>query len=365
MADLHVWVADGEGRGAWDALLAAWPRHSVFATPAYHELFLAGSRSAVCLHFVHEAGELVYPVILRSLAELPFIEGPLAGCRDAITAPYGTGGPFVCTTDDEATLLRGFFKAYGAWCRDTSIVSEYTTFPPVAPKNLGYPGKVSERMPVVVKPLQGVDLLADMSKTKRNEVRQAEARGVRVEVDTVGAEVDGFVRAYESTRLRHEDFDDGLDMSASGVLRIMEALRPNALLFHARQDERVVASALVLTNGDTLIYQRAGSLHEALRLRGAQLLLHGIGEWGRDNGYGWLQIGGGTANDPIGPLFRYKASFTRAPAVPLLVGRWVIDHDAYAAATEAWSRATSKAFDSVGQTGFFPAYRAPSRGELR
>lgn len=359
MPELTKWVAQSGHHHAWDRYLDAWPRHEVFAKPTYLNLYLEEHQSAVCLHFAHDAGELIYPLIVRGLDELDFVKGPLAEHRDLVTAPFGTGGPYVRYAEDEVRLVRAFYAAYEGWCHDEKVIAEYTTFPPVEPRTVGYPGDVAERMPVVVKPLQGRDVLADMNATKRNEVRQAMAKGVTVDVDVDGAEIEGFVDAYVDTKRRQTGFHDGLDMSTQGVRRLINALTPDIVLFHARHGDRVIASALVLCSGTSLIYHRAGSLSETMRLRGAQLLLFSISAWGRDHGYERLLIGGGTASDPQGPLFRYKASFTRQPAVPLFVGRWVVDRPAYAAVNEARTRYDAQAPDVDPRNGFFPAYRAP------
>ena len=359
MAELTTWAAASDGHHTWKRFLDAWPRHDVFAKPSYLSLFLKEHHRVVCLHFSHDAGELIYPVIVRSLEELAFAKGSHGQYCDLVTAPFGTGGPYIRYADDEARLLPAFFAAYEQWCHDEKVIVEYTTFPPIQPRTLGYPGHVVERMPVVVKPLQGRDVLGDMNATRRNEARRALSSGLTVDVDICATGIDAFVATYVDTQRRHADFRDGLDMSGQGVRQLVDAVTPDVVLFHAVHAGRVIASALVLCSGVSLIYHRAASLTDALHLRGAQLLLLSISEWGRDHGYEWLQIGGGTASDPEGSLFRYKASFTRQPVVPLLVGRWVVNPTTYAEVNEARTRFYGTAASVDPRTGFFPAYRAP------
>lgn len=360
-ASLTVLTATGDERRAWLRLLGAWERHEVYAHPEYLALFAHADDAPVCLHYREPGGEVLYPLIVRNLSRLPDAEGRFAGWYDAVTAPYGYGGPFVRADGDVDDLVRRFFATYATWARETRLVSEYTTFAPTATSPEAYPGDVATKMPVVVKPLATDDLDATIKDTQRRSIRRAKKLGVTVELDEDGAHADALVQVCAETSARHGGFSAGHEVTAALVDDILTRLGEYAVLFHARMDGSIVSSELVFLSGQTVVFFRGGTASSAMNSRANQLLKYEICLWAQRAGYRWYLLGGGTGPDETDPLFVYKKTFASDGVRPLRVGRWIVDAPRYhelLAWRERHERARGRSF--VPAADYFPAYRAPT-----
>lgn len=359
--DQKAWGFDRDDRDAWFAHLCAWPRHEVYAHPDYLALYAGPKDTLACLHYTEPEGEIIFPLILRDIAALPFAGEPYGGRLDAITAPFGYGGPFARTDGDAGHLCRGFFAAYAEWARDVGLVSEYTTFSPTTGITTGYPGEVAARLPIVVKDLQTSDLFGDIAKSQKRSVRRARDVGVTFEVDPEARHLAAFMEVWTDTSARYGGFLGGHAVSPDFIQRLLRALGRYAVFFHARHEGRIVSSELVLLTGDTVDFFRGGTLSEAMNTRANPLLKYEICEWGRHAGFRWYLLGGGNSADPSDSLFAYEKSFAPSGVRMLQTGRWVIDADCYgqlAASRQRCEDDRGHRFD-LGQP-FFPVYRAPA-----
>ena len=359
-SELTVWSATGEDRRAWLRTLASWERHEVYAHPEFLTLFARPDDAPVCLRYRDDSGEALYPLIMRDLARLPHGGKRFEGWYDAVTAPYGYGGPFVRTDGDVRDVVRRFYAAYASWARETRLVSEYTTFAPHAATPETYPGDVATKMPVVVKHLTAADIDATIKDAQRRSIRRARKVGVTVELDADGDDAEALVRVCAETSARHGGFAAGHEVTPELVDAILTRLRDYAVLFHARVDGIIVSSELVFLSGETVVFFRGGTASSAMNSRANQLLKYEICVWAKRAGYRWYLLGGGTGPHEDDPLFVYKKTFATDGVRSLHVGKWIIDAERYhelVASRERHEHALGSSFTPAD--GYFPTYRAP------
>ena len=359
--DLEVLTDNAGGRDRWVRLLRDWSRHEVYAHPSFLSLFAGPGDSPRCLRYEDHLGEVLYPMILRDLDRLPFVDAAFGRAHDAVSTPYGYGGPFVRTDGDTTGLVRRFHQAYRDWARDVRLVSEYTTFSPATGVTAAYPGDIGERMPVVVKALDTADILSDIKRPQREAIRRADRLGVVVEVDTEGRDAEAFIRLCSETSTRRGGFSGGHAVSREFTDVLLRELGDYVVFFHARLESRIVSSVLVLLSGDTVVAFRGGTASDALNTRANQLLQFRISDWGRQAGYRWYLLGGGNTAAPSDPLFVYKKSFATTGVRMLNTGKWMAEpeyYDRLVTMRRRFEEDRGAAFEPVED--YFPAYRAPS-----
>jgi hypothetical protein len=111
---------------------------------------------------------------------------------------------------------------------------------------------------------------------------------------------------------------------------------------------RLVASMLGMGEPPWLHYHLGGSVDGAGRSGASHLALLGLAEWGQDQGYSLLHLGGGVGGRED-TLLEYKLRFAPDGLRPAAVGKALHDPAAYAELTGS---------AEVDWAGFFPAYRA-------
>jgi len=338
----------------WRGLVEGSPSREVFALPGYLKLFSGKGVTPFCAVYQDAEGTALYPGLLRDLSSLPFAES-LPGA-DAVSPPYGYGGPFIDGGDELAGRL---FAAWASWAKEHGVVAEYLTVSPKSAARWAYPGTVEERAPTVLRDLSLTDeeTWADYKKSVRTDVRAAEKAGVSVTVDPVGEHAAEFLAIYESTMDRRAAAP-GYRLDGDFLKGLHAAIPGGFCYLHAWHEGRIVSSELLLVSGDSTYFFRGGTLAEKLTTRANVMLKHEIIRWSRALGKRSYLLGGGNAGEDS--LFKYKRAFAPEGVRMLKVGKWAIDPEAVARLTEA-----RHAFEAAAgrpwqpRPGFFPPYRAP------
>jgi len=352
---IKVVQSHGPERDEWMRRLDDFENSEVFAHPGYLGLFDQPGHNSVCLFFECDAGRAMYPITLRDLRCLPYWEGE--ELFDALSPPYGYGGPFV--DGDYDTVCTQFFAAYNEWANDNGLVSEYITFSAKQNYALPYPGDVVERMPCVVRAtdMEQDPLWMDYKGSVRTDIKNARRQGVTVEVDTTGQHRSEFLAIYESTMDRRQAAQS-YRMDNDFLARMEAAIPGYFSYFHARHEGEIVSTELVLISGDSTFFFRGGTFREKLRTRANLMLKHEIIEWSRQNGKRFYLLGAG--NSETDALFKYKRAFSPRGVQPLRVGKWAAQPEAckrLEAARSDYEQGLGNSW--TPRTGFFPAYRAP------
>jgi hypothetical protein len=362
-ASFQVLEGDGAGRREWQTLFDAWPGRDLYAHPEFLSLHLEDVGTPLCAVYRCREGQVIYPILLRKLATLPYWGRDREELYDVTASPPGGyGGPFVETTDggDKSALVAGFFQEYERWARSHSVVSEYATFSPFEEAPFAYPGDSSVRMPVVVRTLDlSPDaILQDYKKSVRNNIRAAQKAGVQIEVDFRGDRVDEFLGVYQQT-MNRRGADAEYHLSPAFMERFNRVLAGHYAYFFARLSGRVVSVELITVSAGSIDFFRGGTLAESFPAHPNHLLRHHIILWARENGKRAYYLGGG--NDGEDPLYQYKLSFAPGGRRPLRVGKWVLDRLRYerlVAARRAYEG--EQGCKWIPKPGYFPEYRAPA-----
>jgi hypothetical protein len=345
-----------ERAAEWGELLAGMParQRDVYFSPGYLQLWQRnGDGRAHGAIFAHGDTLVLYPFLLRDLAEVPHLGAAFAGLSD-IQTPYGYGGPLVHRHTADEHAVRLFRQAFAEWCRDHGVVSEFVRFHPLLDTQLGM-----ERYLEVVRANTTVwcrvdcsssERLQALSSSTRRGVRKAREAGLRASIETSDAAYARFTELYRATMTRRNaaPYYQFGERHFADFRRLLGERQSLLCVWHG---DTIVAAALFMRSQEFIHYHLGGSDAEALSLRPNNLLFFEAMQWGCNVGASALHLGGGYRPDD--ELFRFKAGFSPLRA-RFCLGRAVHLPDEYGRA------AAARAAAPVDDPSFFPAYRAPT-----
>jgi hypothetical protein len=339
-------------REEWIRRWRAWPDNEVWGHPALAELFAGPGERVLCATSASEEGGILFPLLLRPLAALEWVE---PGEMDAdVTSPYGYGGPFRWG----AAAEDAYWDAFEAWAQRARVVSCFTRLSLFRNQRAAFRGEERTVAPNVVRDLRaGADAIWRNYEHKvRKNVNRATREGLRLEIDPDGRRMKDFLYISRATR-RRRSATEAYAFGREFFETLVQALAPHTTWVHAIWQDRVVSTELLLVSATRLYSFLGGTREEAFAVRPNDFLKHGIILWGQSRGLADYVLGGGF--EPGDGIFEYKKSFAPDGVVPFAVGTRVFDGPAHARLVkrrEAWENARGRPWHP--RAGFFPEYRS-------
>lgn len=313
--------------------------------------------TAQIFRFNCEYGVIVHQFIKRRIPET--ITGGRDDLYDIIT-PYGYGGPLIIDvdTDNKDELTEEFGRAFGEYCADNRIVSEFIRFYPVY-RNHEPMEKIYN--PICVRHTVGTDLAgyedpvaAEFSKSCRKNIRRCINRGITYKVTEHPEKLDGFKEVYYSTMKRDkaEDFYYFGDDYFNGLI---SRFRDNLLFVEAIYENKTIAAGIYFISDGIIDIHLSGTLSDYLGLNPAYVLRYAVTVWGKEHGYSMIHHGGGTSNAPDNSLYLFKKQFGQNTEFEFYVGKKVWNRQIY---DELCRNAGIESNSGdITKSAFFPEYR--------
>jgi len=299
------------------------------------------------------SGTWQMPIVLTELGD---------GLREA-TSPYGYSG--IHAAGDLTTA-----DAADAWAsartilQDHGVVSLFLRFHPMGPASVGlatgFDGlEVRRRGTTFMVRTDDLDGMWDrMQGRSRTAIRKARQRGLTGLVRPVAREDldpgSDFRTLYEGTMLRVGAADRYLFDDAY-YRGLMDALGAGLQVVEVREDEAVVASALMMRHDTRAHYHLSGSDPAASRRGANAMLVWSMLEWCAGSGVEVCHLGGGVTDGD--GLAVFKRSFGGQEAA-FHVGQAIIDPVTYARLTRERASQLATTAAALEQADFFPAFRA-------
>ena len=269
-----------------------------------------------------------------------------------ISTPYGYGGPYIelCADGKKEQLLGEYKAAFGQYCTENRIVSEFVRFHPIENNGKDFSAIYDARC---IRQTVGTNLECDdpaaeeFSKSARKYIRRAIRDGITWRVTKGPQDVSQFVDIYYSTMDR-DQARDYYYFSPEYFNKCLELFRENVLFVEAIYQERTIAAGFYFCYGDTIHAHLSGTLKEYLHLSPAYIIKYATAMWGKEHGYKRVHYGGGTSNSPEDPLFVFKSKFTKDTFYDFYIGRVVWNQPVY-----------DRLVEMTGKSGsdYFPKYR--------
>src|SRR5262249_3569841 len=124
------------------------------------------------------------------------------------------------------------------------------------------------------------------------------------------------------------------------------------------QDDRPLCAGLFVISHGLIEYHLGGTLSAALKTAPMKLLVDDVRQWGYEQGYSTLHLGGGLSADADDSLLHYKLGFSDRTH-EFATWRWIVNreiHDRLCAEKTRWN----ERHHLQKTPGFFPAYRSPT-----
>jgi hypothetical protein len=340
-------------RENWLRHWTKWPEREVFAHPSYVELFLRDGQSARCAILASDSGYVLYPFIYRDLTTETYWKEEDQHGADIVT-PYGYGGPYCWNVRDSQQLAAEFWGEFSTWTNANNIVSEFVRFTVFEESLLPYPGHKEVRLKNVIRnlDLDAESLWKDYKYKVRKNVKRAQDKGVRIEVDERGSHLDQFLDIYYATMERR---------SASQTYffprlffeRLCEQIIGQYAFFHAFLGDDIISTELVLLSECNVYSFLGGTDARYFELRPNDMLKHQIILWSKSRNKTNFVLGGGYQDDD--GIFQYKQSFAPNSIRFFQVGWRIIDPNLYSHLVDSRNQQRGRADDNPS---YFPAYRA-------
>ena len=356
MLEFQIWdAADPQNRKAWIDRWAHWPSREIFGHPDYVRLYAGPHTRALCAAASAAGSYVMYPFLLRSLADEPYCDVSLGDCTD-IATPYGYGGPFGWGHRWSPDTLRAFWLEVDAWAARSRVVSEFVRLSLFSETLVEYPGDRRSTADNVVRALKSQDeLWRDFEYKVRKNVNKARASGVTVRIDERGDHLDDFLAIYTSTMSRR-NAQESYYFPREYFERIHTDLKGQFAYFHAFVGGSMVSTELVLVSADRIYSFLGGTDAAWFHVRPNDLLKVEIMNWAHSVGKTEFVLGGGYA--PGDGIYRYKLSLAPGGRVPFSVGHRVLNAGAYEALLRARHRfAATQSAEWKPNPEYFPAYR--------
>lgn len=335
----------------WNDIIRSFPSYDVYYLPQYGKLSetLDDGEYKLIL-FESSNGRIINPFIKRHVPWLINNEQYF----DIIT-PYGYGGPIIIEATDRESLKNEYSQAFGEYCRENKIVSEFIRFHPIFEnyKDVDDSYDVVYSRHTVGTNLRDYDdpVQAEFAKHLRRDNRRALEKGVAVSLIPSPEGLSTFRRLYEETMDRNHA--EAMYYFSDSYYQILENdLRPYVLETQLHYKNEVIASELYFTAGDILHAHLLGSNEKMLELEAGGLLEATVAKWGKEHGYRYIHHGGGRTSDPDDSLFRYKKKFGKNTEFEFYIGKKVWNKEVYEALV-------GKRLEEgeVRDGNFFPGYR--------
>ncbi|MEN6349503.1 MAG: GNAT family N-acetyltransferase [Syntrophomonas sp.] len=263
---------------------------------------LRGSHLAPVFFGFQEGGNLFYHGFhLSPIGETGFTD---------IQSAYGYGGPIV-SSGNEPFLSRAW-SAYDEFCAKNKVLAEFIRFHPLLNNWLYYRGEVVADRQTVWIDLNGGDLLSTYLVRARTAIRKAGKNGVRVEWWDYSRFGEVFPTLYFGV-MKELNARPFYYFSPAYFNRLLPW--PHSHLATALVEDKVIAAAVFLINGDIMEYHLSASTLPGKNLGAGNLILHEAALRGRKLGCRCLHLGGGTDNNPDNSLLFFKAGFSEQRAL--------------------------------------------------
>jgi serine/alanine adding enzyme len=326
---------------------------SVFGSLEFARIVAAHGVALPRLYVVGDAGGgIVYPLLLRSISDLPFAVPTLtAEMFDSVSPEYT--GPMVDRAPS-AVITATYADHFASFCRRERIVAEYAHLHPWRVNIAGLSTedvRFDREIVYVDLTMSDAHTWESLTQACRKNINRARRESVRVFPATSAGDIREFHRIYVHTMERNRALARYY-FPLEYFMDLFEQMPLNARFVLAACQDNVVAGTLYLHDGAD-VYSYLGGADDAFQqLRPTNAVVYETIQWAKQQGKQRLILGGGYTTDD--GIFRFKASFSPLRA-RFHVYRRVHLPEPYAALCSACADHYGA---PVAVDGYFPAYRA-------
>lgn len=323
-------------RVRWHEYLKALPlnHQDIYYTPEYYSLYQnLGDGQAKCFFFENDGNLAIYPFLVNSVNGLGFdLDKPYYDIQGA----YGYNG-IVSSTNSEK-FRKSFFQLFKEYCRDNSIIAEFTRFHPLLNNNLfsdKYLDVIFDRRTIYVdlnKPVN--EIFGNFQRTTRKQIKRGTAKNnIRVETGTSDCYVSKIYSIYceSMDRVNSTGY---LYFNDNYFRELLDSVP--SLVFSAFIKDEMIASIICITGKQYMHGHLGGAKMKYLNLSPYSILYYEIIKHAYENNFKKVHFGGGNGPDPDDPLLKFKLHFSNTLS-DFYIGKKIYDQSVYDEVVKQWS----------------------------
>lgn len=348
-------------KSEWDEAIGLFQEKDIYFTYDYMQPFRKnGDGEPILFYFESYLGKAAYPFMYRDIAESAHLKGKIPNrTYFDISGVYGYGGPLVEVNPlyDFSSVIEilkhDFQEIFSAYCKEKGIVSQFDRFHPLLNTHEFFADycTVTPNKKTICLDLKSVEFLTqNLTSGCRNKIRQAEKNGITVVVNDRVETLEAFKQMYHST-MTHNQASDYYFFNPHFFDDIKLHQSSHLIVANAYYQDKIIASALILSFDHFLHHHFSGSLSEYRHLKPNNLLFYEIAKWGSEQGYQSFHLGGGHESEGDS-LFRFKKSFSKSEPKDFYIGKKL--HDPVK--SDFLAQFAGKF--SNGPSDYFPIYRS-------
>lgn len=289
-----------------------------------------------------EFGTIIYPYIKRSILDKENKEV----YYDTVT-PYGFNGPIIIEHNNKEKLLEEFEKDFKEYCSKNKIIAEYVRFSPWFKNYLDFENfynlKLNKKTIAIDLTVNNI-LMDEINGKRRNQIRSAIKKGVKIQFDFDGITIEDFYRLYQNT-IEKNHIGEYYWLSKQFLKEHFEKLYGNVFFINAIYENKIISSSMFIHCDKQMHYHFSANDYNYNSLNGNSLILYEAAKWGKDNGKENLHLGGMASEDS---LIKFKLSFTKSDGLDYYVGMNVQNQEIYEKLVKQYNGENSN---------YFPKYR--------
>jgi len=345
----------------WKQALNRFKNFDIYHLPQYHLLAKEMGEGEPYLFLYQQNGEAAaLPFLVRDVSKVKGLNG--LGYYDA-TSVYGYPGALT-TIDRKSQFAENFRLQFQSSLRkileDLSVVAFFSRANPLIPTSWLFEGigDVTNAGTTVAIDLSksDADQLKDISKGHKYDIRKAKREGVIVIEDKGFQYLDNFINIYNET-MNRVNSDDYYYFVKDYYTNLKDKLGNSVKLYFAKLGDIFIGTSMFLCSNGIIQYHLSGTPLKYIKFSGAKVILDEIRQWGVQNRYKWLHLGGGlgSAEDH---LYRFKAGFSNE-RFPFHIIKMIRDPIIYRGLCEKHDQWLNENNSECRDKDFFPYYRAP------
>ena len=321
----------------WRSVLAIFSCADVYFLPDYHKVYEENGEGEGCAFVVWDKSHILfYPFLIRSI--LMVGDYFLSELWYDIETVYGYSGPLSNTTD--LCFLHNAWAMFHKWCQENKVIAGFTRFHPVL-QNQTLASSITrvqlDRDTVILDlRCSSLALWENYPSVQRNMVRKAIKNGLTCEEVDQYTHLNIFFHMYKQT-MEHVGAASYYYFSKPFFENFCKYLGDHLKMFAVFREGKIIAISLFLTYEKYIHYHLAGVDMVFRELKPNNLLLHSVAEWGIQNGYHLVHLGGGRSPSENDSLLHFKTSISKL-RVSFCTGRCIYNEKVYNELCELWLR---------------------------
>ncbi|MCM4164769.1 MULTISPECIES: GNAT family N-acetyltransferase [unclassified Arenibacter] len=328
----------------WEKVLEQLGVFDFYHTYDYHYLSKNDGEKPVLLVYNKDNLTIALPLLVRQIFDTDYFDA---------TSVYGYVGPLSNNTK-ETQDFKEYQNCLNEYFRSNRIIAVFSRLNPYIPQQAEILSGIGEVKPIGN--IVNIDLTQSLEQQRsayrrdtRSRINKAR-RLCTIRKAESREDIKSFIDIYLET-MRKLDANTSYFFDENYFFNFLKCkgFKTDILLAMHNESNKAIAGSMFVKTNDIIQYHLSGTKTEFLNIAPARLLLDEMRLLGSEEKYTYFNLGGGY-HSKEDALFNFKSSFSN-DIKQFSVWKVVVDDNIYG---------QLKKDANIGETEFFPAYRAPN-----